>query len=189
MIKPATRMNRVFLSCIICISWFLGTSQSRLGAQIDPRVLEDTADGKTAHFLVVFRQQLSQQSIGIGEITDDARAARLVNNLRSVSDETQQNVRDYLETQNIQYTSYWVANVMAVEGNRKVVEKLASYPEVELIEPDRSFTVDLEMADTGDEGLLGIQAPEGAESRLDTGTCTTGLGTGSDWSWNSLCGG
>lgn len=159
-------MNRVFLSCLLCISWFLGTSQSRLGAQIDPRVLEDTAEGKIAHFLVVFRQQLSQQSIGIGEITNDARAAQLVNNLRSVSNETQQNARDYLETQNIQYTSYWVANIMAVEGNREAVEKLAIYPEVELIEPDRSFTVDLELADPGDEGLLGIQTSEGAESGL-----------------------
>jgi serine protease AprX len=164
--NPAYRMNRVFLSCLICVSWFIGTSQSRLGAQIDPRVLEDTAEGKTAHFLVVFRQQLSQQSGELSGITDEARAAQLVNNLRSVSDETQQNTRDYLKAQNTQYTSFWVANVMAVEGNRQVVEKLARYPEVDLIEPDRNFTVDLEVENTGEEGLLGLQAPAGIEPGL-----------------------
>ena len=131
MIKTATRMNRIVLCCLICLSWFIGTSQSRLGAQIDPRVLEDTEEGKTAHFLVIFRQQLSKQSGELNGLTGDAGAAQLVNNLRSTSDETQQIVRDYLELQNIQYTSYWVANVMAVEGNRQIVERLARFSDVE----------------------------------------------------------
>jgi serine protease AprX len=166
MTQTVPRMSRIFLCCLICISWFLGTSQSQLVAQIDPRVLEDTRDGKTAHFLVVFRQQLSQPSIGTGERTDDARAARLVNNLRSASDETQQNARDYLKAQSIRYTPYWVANVMAVEGNRQVVEKLARFSEVELIEPDRSFTVNLEVEEGDNEGLQDIQAPGAVEPGL-----------------------
>jgi serine protease AprX len=166
LIKPTTRMNRIVLCCLICVSWLFSTSHSRLGAQIDPRVLEDTAGGKTAHILVVFRQQSSPPSGELSGMKDDARAAQLVNSLMSTSDETQQNARDYLAAQKIHYKSYWVANVMAVEGNWQVVEKIASYPEVELIEPDRSFAVDLEVADTGDESQLGIQALGVVESGL-----------------------
>jgi subtilisin family serine protease len=161
-----TRMNRIVLCCLICVSWLFSTSQSRLGAQIDPRVLEDTADGKTAHFLVVFRQQMTQQPIGVGGKVNDARAAILVTSLRTTSDQTQQKVRDYLEIHNTHYTSYWIANVMAVEGNQQVVEKLARFPEVELIEPDRIFTVNLEVPETVGESLLSIQSPTGIEPGL-----------------------
>jgi len=166
MIKTATRLSRTFLSCLICLNWFLGSGHSQPGTRIDSRVLEDTMGGRTAHFLVVFRQQQIPTSSRIGGKPDDDRVARLVNDLRSAADETQQNVRDYLESQSIRYTPYWVANVMAIEGSRQVVENLARFSEVELIEPDRSFTVDLEMAEISEEGMNGIPAPVTVEPGL-----------------------
>jgi serine protease AprX len=144
----------------------MGTSQSHLPAQIDPRVLEDTADGKSAQFLVVFRHQLSVRSNIPGGMAADVRAAALVQDLRSTADTSQKNVRIYLERQAVQYTPYWVANVIEVVGDRQVVETLAGYSDVALIEPNRSFTVDLGVDSALTPGEEGLMAPATIEPGL-----------------------
>jgi serine protease AprX len=164
--KSASQLSHTFFCCLISIAWLLGTSQAPPPAQIDPRVLEDTADGKIAHFLVVFEQQMSLPASQRRGITDDIQAGRLVAGLRSAATKSQVTARVYLEEHNIRYHAYWVANVIAVEGNRQTITDLARYPEVASIEADRSFSVDLEVEATGIEELSSLAAPEGIEPGL-----------------------
>jgi serine protease AprX len=160
------RFNRIIICVLISLSWMLTGSQTRTPAQIDPRVLEDTAYGKTAHFLVVFQQQIAQTVPYRRGQTDDARVAELVDDLRRTSGTVQMPVRAYLDRYTVQYTPYWIANVIAVEADRRVVEALATFPEVELIEADRNFTVDLKDRDNGDENLMSLLAPGTIEPGL-----------------------
>jgi serine protease AprX len=164
--KHTSRIKRILLSCLIVICWVSGTSQSPLEAQIDPRVWDDTSGGKIAHFLVVFKQQRSQLSSAINRIPDDVQARQLVSDLRTKAEHSQQTARAYLNKNDIQYTPYWVANIIAVEGNRQVVEALARLADVLLIEPDRTFTADLEVEDSAAESLQAYLAPGAVESGI-----------------------
>jgi serine protease AprX len=166
MIKLPNRSNRIFLCCLVGLSWFFSTSQVHYQAHIDPRVLKDASEGHKTHFLVVFRQPDTRELKVLPGKTGDAHTEELINNLIATADTTQRDARAYLQKAGIRYTSYWVANAIAVEGDYHLAEILAGFKDVILIEPDRSFAVDLEGEDVNPHDLMGIQAPGTIEYNL-----------------------
>jgi serine protease AprX len=113
-------------------------------AKVDPRVLTDTADGKTGAFLVV----LSAQS-DLGNLALDAdgayRVGDSVSRLQRVASANQAGLlaeirRLAMDPANaIRYHPFWLVDSVAVSGKRAVVQALASLPEVVKIETDRGF--------------------------------------------------
>ena len=149
-LKPFGRLKLVTLCVLMVIIWFIATSLSRSPAEIDPRVLEDTADGKTAQFLVFFKQQLDLQALSPSISDRNLQGKHLIDGLMAVATDTQKSARAYLEFAGVRYIPFWIANVIAVRGDRSVVDALARFPEVVLIEPDRAFTVELDAANSDD---------------------------------------
>ncbi len=117
-------------------SLFLPLVQQSSAAQatiaIDPRVLEDTANGQIGRFLVVLQQQ-AQLSAVASAAPDRASQAAL---------------RTQLDGLGASYHAYWVVNLLALEGNRAAVEAMAARPDVLTIESDRAFRVPLESPET-----------------------------------------
>lgn len=113
-------------------------------AAIDPRVLEDTADGRVGHFLVLLKEQAPVRELVSAAIDHAAQGALVVDALRSTAADSQAAVREELDALGASYRAYWVANFLAVEGNRAVVEAMAARPDVLKIESDRAFQVPLE---------------------------------------------
>ncbi|MGB8253283.1 MAG: S8 family serine peptidase, partial [Anaerolineaceae bacterium] len=74
----------------------------------------------------------------------------LIDGLMAVATDTQKSARAYLESSGARYIPFWIANIIAVRGDRSVVDALARIPEVVLIEPDRAFAADLDAEKPGD---------------------------------------
>ncbi len=192
-----SKFNRIFLCGLLGLSWLFGTGQTQYQAQIDPRVLEDTAGDQNAHLLVVFRQPDTWESMSPEGLSADNRPAAVVEWLRSSVDISQRDVRAYLQKAGIEYISYWAANAIAIEGDYQLVERLAGFPDVRLIEPDRSFKVELEetqviplgiMAPAGIENnLVQVRAPEvWARGKTGTGMVYAVADTGVSWQHEAL---
>src|SRR5215208_1782709 len=110
---------------------------------IDPRVLEDTANGQTGRFLVVLSQQARLRAPA-GDRAAQGRA--VVDTLRAAA-ASQAPARAQLDALGAKQRAYWVVNMIAAEGNRAAVEAMAARPDVLEIESDRSFSVALETAE------------------------------------------
>src|SRR5882762_977427 len=118
----------------VCFSSFLLVcaalgAPAPIPAKIDPRIWQDSDNGNTASFLVL----LAEQSDSKGKVKDvgnrkDKRRA-VVDGLRETAQRSQGD---------------WVANVIAVEGKRGLVQSLAKRDDVKAIESNRAFRVPLE---------------------------------------------
>lgn len=112
--------------------------------RIDPHVLEDTADGRVGHFLVVLNQQAHPRAL-VNATQDRVTQGRvIVDALRDVATTSQAPVRTQLDALGASYRTYWVVNMLAVEGNRAAVDAMAARSDVLVIESDRAFRVPLE---------------------------------------------
>lgn len=107
-------------------------------SRIDPRVLADTADGKSAPFLVVLKEQADVSSAADTVRDRDALGQVVVDRLRDAA-RSQAPLRAELGRRGIAYRPFWVVNVIAVTGDRALVEDLAARSDVARIEPDRTF--------------------------------------------------
>ena len=131
-----------------------GVTGGVTGATIDARVLEDTANGQVGHFLVFLKAQAPLAEL-VSAATDHAsRGTLVVDSLRSVAAVSQAVVVAYLDGVGATYRAYWVANFLAVTGDRALVTALAARPEVQAIESDRSFQVPLEAPDAVDAAAV-----------------------------------
>ena len=130
-------------------------------AKIDPRVLEDTADGQVGHFLVYLNRQADAGGVAGTARDRNQRGQAVFDALRGAAASSQPAVRAQLDGLGAKYRAYWIVNAFAVEGNRAVVEALAARPDVQAIESDRSFYVQPEQP-----GTLGPETATSVEWNL-----------------------
>ncbi len=153
--QPTTfSKRRVFLLAFLIFSaltilslWMPGVG-SASGPTVDPRVLEDTADGRTGAFLVVLKLQANASAAAARAPNRQARGRLVFDALRQAVDATQPAVRAHLDALGAKYRAYWIVNLFAVEGDRAVVDAMAARPDVAAIESNRSFRVPLEQPQT-----------------------------------------
>ncbi len=146
--KGRGRILRVaFFVSLLALMGLIFSVPARLsaaGVPIDPRVLEDTADGKIGNFLVLFKSQVRGRTV-VASVADRERRGRLVfEALRQNALATQPAVRAQLDSLRAKYRAYSISNVIAVEGTRAVVDVMAAREDVAKIESDRAFRVNLE---------------------------------------------
>src|SRR5690606_12719537 len=112
-------------------------------------------DEETVTFLVKFKEKADTTKVA-AQARQDANKARLsaattelmvrsavVSELKATSLETQQNVKDFVESimatgEVKDMTSYYIVNGMAVTATKEIAEKIASFPEVEKILPNET---------------------------------------------------
>ncbi|MEP7200188.1 MAG: S8 family serine peptidase, partial [Chloroflexota bacterium] len=134
-----------------------GSQGAAAQSKIDPRVLADTADGRSGHFLVVLTEQARAQDVARTTRDRETRGRLVVEALRAPA-ASQSPVRAQLDALGAKQRAYWIVNLLAVEGNRAVVEAMAARPDVQAIEADRAFRVPLESADAlGPEAVTAVE--------------------------------
>jgi serine protease AprX len=107
--------------------------------KIDPRVLVDTRNGATAHFMVVMRDQ--EDVAKIADSTHDRRTLglRVVSSLEATAESAQTPLRRELARRGVSFRPFWISNSIAVKGDRSLVDWLAARDDVARIEADRAF--------------------------------------------------
>jgi serine protease AprX len=145
------RIQNKFPSIVIMIVLILTTFwSSPVSAQdkVDPRVLEDTANGQVGHFLVYLTRQADPRNAAATARDRNQRGQVVFEALRGAAASSQPAVRAQLDALAAKYRAYWIVNAFVVEGNRAVVDALANRPDVQAIESDRSFYVQPEQPTT-----------------------------------------
>jgi serine protease AprX len=193
MVRRRTTLSLVLLvlALLVGAAWSVSPANaSAVSQKVDARVLEDTANGQVGHFLVVLTEQAdlsraptSGTKLEKGQFVTDA--------LRATAERTQPVVTRQLDELGVAYRAYWIANLIAVEGDRAAVEAIATNPSVARIEPNRAFQglpdpiTEPEVArdpDSPEWGLVRINADDVWAMGYDgTGVTIANQDTGLDW--------
>ena len=128
-------------------------------ANVASQVWEATADGCEAEFLVVLD---AQADLGPGATlpTREMRLRYVYDRLREVASRSQAGLRAELDAAGVDYRPFYVANMLAVNGDRALVTALAGRPEVARIAANPRVRQVLPEPQPGDVRAL---APRGVE--------------------------
>ena len=74
-----------------------------------------------------------------GDRRADARAEAVYHELTTTAQRSQQSLRKLLDGRKTGYTAYWIANAVRVTGDRDLADRIAALPEVQQLEPVRSY--------------------------------------------------
>ena len=113
---------------LVALGFTAAVSAESIASKIDPWVLEKSAAGP-AEFLVMLRAQGDLQ--GARTIATKAeRGAFVMDTLRSAAERSQRPLLDLLAERKVPHRAYWIANMIWVRGDRRLVEELAARDDV-----------------------------------------------------------
>ncbi|MEP6819676.1 MAG: S8 family serine peptidase [bacterium] len=97
--------------------------------KVAPRVLTDTADGKSASVVIMLADQ-ADVSAAYTMTDQDARGWYVYNTLSAHAARTQVGLQDFLKSAGVTYQSFWAANMIVATADRSLVERLAARADV-----------------------------------------------------------
>jgi len=196
-------MNR-FYRIVLCVVLLLGlsgapsTSLRAAPDKIAPWVLEHTADGAEAEFLVVLAAQAELN--GAAQLTTKAAKGRYVyETLWRTAQASQAPLLAWLRARGVPHRAYYIVNLIWVQGDADLAWALAARPDVARIEgnprihnvlpqPARPLDMLMTLAPTGIESnITYVRAPEvWAMGYTGQGIVVGGQDTGYDWTHPAL---
>ncbi|MFY9611254.1 MAG: S8 family serine peptidase [Blastocatellia bacterium] len=136
-------MKLRILSVLILVAWMFASAHSsasglqqvgRSGsAKIAPWVLEHTADGKEAEFLVILADQADLRAAEKLQ-TKEEKGWYVFKTLYEKAQVTQQTILDWLKANGVEHRSYYIVNMIWVRGKVDVAQALAARADVARIE-------------------------------------------------------
>ncbi len=186
---------------VITSSSFSAREKNPMINKISPWVLEKTASGGEAEFLVALADQ-ADLSGADALATREAKGHFVREALWNKAQQTQGPVLDWLTARGIEHRSYYIVNLIWVKANQEVALALASRPEVARIEgnpsvrnvpeplPDEQVTESVPLPyvpTTVESGVIYTRAPEvWATGFNGQGIVVAGADTGIRWTHNAL---
>ena len=154
----------------------VGASQTRYSfatftRKISTDVLKATAqEGETTPVIILLEEQ-ADLSAAYNIEDEDARGWYVYNTLTELAARTQAPIIDELESEGVEYTSFWAANMIVAEADRSLIEAMAARPDVKVIESDETSdwiqddgvvegTDDTTVVDAVTPGVTNVQAPQ-----------------------------
>lgn len=182
--------------------------------KLSKKLLNQFKDDEYVSFMVKFKETADVDQVAKTAKKQAKRAnlsanrslfmqrSHVVSELKSVSYESQRNVKAFLEEQmnegNVEdFHSYFIVNGMAVTATKEIAEKIATFQEVEKILPDeeRKLHVATKTKEKAPSSKLEnvewnierVQAPGAWNLGIDgTGTVVASLDTGVEWNHPAL---
>jgi subtilisin family serine protease len=142
-----------------------GTAASAHAAplNIEPELVAELASGGQTTFWVYLdeRADLSRAPRITAEPTSRVAATRWVfQELTRTAEVSQARLRALLDARGVDYTPYWISNVIRVVGDRALAEELAAHPDVSHLEVDSTYHIvePTERVDSsGDNGVTAVE--------------------------------
>ena len=97
--------------------------------KIDRAILKSIAANGQAEFILFLTDQADLSEANLLS-TKAEKGAFVYDRLTQVARESQSTIIDYLESQGVEYRSYWVANMIWVRGNNQLLEVLAARTDI-----------------------------------------------------------
>src|SRR6266511_3017401 len=105
------------------------SSPGAAASKIAPWVVEHTASGQQAEFMVVLGDQADLSGAATMR-TKNEKGSYVYDTLRNKSQATQGPILQWLRERGIEHRSYYIVNAILVKGSREVAKALASRPDV-----------------------------------------------------------
>jgi subtilisin family serine protease len=108
-------------------------SQSSTAKKIAPWVVEHTANGQQAEFMVVLTDQTDLRAATTMR-TKTEKGRYVYDSLRNKSQTTQVPILHWLRERGLEHRSFYIVNAVLVKGTREIAEALAARPDVARVE-------------------------------------------------------
>jgi len=105
----------------------------RSAAKISRQVLTRTADGERTPIVILLSDQ-ADLSAAYSMKDEDARGWFVYNTLKAHATHTQVGLQDFLKSKDVDFQSFWGANMLVTTADRSLVEQLAARSDVGKIE-------------------------------------------------------
>ena len=126
--------------------------------KIAPWVVEHTANGQQAEFMVVLADQ-ADLSAAATMRTKTEKGRYVYDTLRNKSQTTQGPILRWLRERGLEHRSFYIVNAVLVKGTREVAEELAARPDVARVEGNPHVKNFLPQPDSVTEAPLQPGAP------------------------------
>lgn len=134
------------LLAVIIANPFAAADEATWQTKVETTVLTAVADGSTDFLLVLNEQADLAHHVNIANKADKGTA--VYTTLTTYAQRSQQPLLDQLVKQGVPHRSFWIANVIWVQGDADVVEQMARSRLVERVVANRSFSADLPLPTT-----------------------------------------
>ncbi len=133
------RVLMVLLFLLIFLTCFAGpAAYATPPIMVEPDLQAKMASDGSAGYLIYFREK--PDLTGASAMAWQNRGAFVADALQTTARGTQDQVRQYLDSRQVAYKSFWVANVIVVEeSDRAVLDDLQRFPEIESIKARRTL--------------------------------------------------
>ena len=101
--------------------------------KIAPWVVEHTANGQQAEFMVVLADQANLSAAATMR-TKTEKGRYVYDTLRNKSQTTQSPILRWLRERGLEHRSFYIVNAVLVKGTREIAEALAARPDVARVE-------------------------------------------------------
>ena len=122
-----------FVAAVLVLLGAIGSSRATSTNKIAPWVIEHTANGQQAEFMVVLADQADLRPAA-GLATKDEKGRYVYDALWNKSQTTQGPILQWLRERGLEHRSFYIVNAIPVEGSREIAEALAARPEVARVE-------------------------------------------------------
>jgi subtilisin family serine protease len=135
-------------------------------SKIAPWVMEHTANGQQAEFLVVLRDQADLS--GAENLPTKAEKGRFVfQTLFNKAQTTQGPILQWLRERELEHRSFYIVNAILVKGTRQVAEALAARPDVARVEGNPRIDNHLPQPDSFVDIPSSLQRPDTIEPGIN----------------------
>ena len=135
-------------------------------SKIAPWVMEHTANGQQAEFLVVLRDQADLS--GAENLPTKAEKGRFVfQTLFNKAQTTQGPILQWLRERGLEHRSFYIVNGILVKGTREVAEALAARPDVARVEGNPRIDNHLPQPDSFVDIPSSLQRPDTIEPGIN----------------------
>ncbi|MGM0726663.1 S8 family peptidase [Bacillus sp. MZGC1] len=186
-------------------------------AKISSRLMKQFQQDDKVTFLIKMKEQTNTQKVAKEAVsrakkqkltaarTQYTKRSAVVSELRATSEETQQALLTYLQKEQKkkqvkEIHSYYIVNGLAVTGTKEVMEKVASFPEVDQVLPNETRQIhrpvdlktskqkkQMKAVDGVEWNISQVHAPEAWALGYDgIGTVVASIDTGVEWDHPAL---
>ncbi|MEN9612896.1 MAG: hypothetical protein RLZZ628_3710 [Bacteroidota bacterium] len=179
-------------SCLFVVA----QAQSDAFSKIEPMVLNAALKGEKPDFFVVFYDQANVSAANHLHSKNE-KGEYVFQTSRLLSQKSQANIIDFLQSQHIDYQPFWIINMIYTRGDWQLIQTLAEYPSVSKIVHNPHSRLDVLAPNPADAlwmpateyawGLTQIHADSvWAMGIRGAGAVVGGADTGYDWTHPAL---
>ncbi len=126
----------LFATCSILtllnIMGWRSTTNNEWKNKVDQSLLQKANDQHTVDFILVFKAQADlSKAKTLG--TKEEKGTYVFQQLKKTADQSQKNIRSFLDQRQHDYKPFLIANAIYTSGNLSLIRALATYPEVKYV--------------------------------------------------------